>query len=176
MTRDEKYAATKKRNVQKATRRALRLIRKHHPATLLETSQLCLRLVYHGEGAFRKAYRIAGTKLLIKFPQTADRKTTSYGYTTDRCHTRSEVRKIKKLREFKSLRTHVPPVYYFNSRHGVMVTEFYPSTAGWRIENEMRVVFSHVIKELTGVVLEDLGDDNFKLNRRGELVFADLGY
>src|ERR1035437_6342269 len=126
MTGDEKYAATKKRNVQKATRRALRLIRKHHPATLLETSQLCLRLVYHGEGAFRKAYRIAGTKLLIKFPQTADRKTTSYGYTTDRCHTRSEVRKIKKLREFKSLRTHVPPVYYFNSRHGVMVTEFYP--------------------------------------------------
>src|ERR1017187_127468 len=137
MTRKEKHNKTRRRNIQKATRRALHLIRKHQPGTLLETSQLGLVLVHHGEGAFRKSYRIAGTSLLMKFPQTSGESSSKYGYMSDRCHTRSEVRKIRVLSQFKSLRRHVPPVYYFNSRHGVIVTKFYPKQSEWKIYGEM---------------------------------------
>ena len=144
------------------TRRALRLIRKAQPKTNAEALAFGIGpLDKIGEGAFRAAYQIRGTSLLIKFPLG--------GY---KCHTRAEVRKIQKLSQFKSMRAHVPPVYYYNSKDGVMVTKFYAKGARLLDMNE---VVSKLIKELTGVVLEDIVGDNVKSDGRHP-VFVDLGY
>ena len=179
MTRKEKYNRTRKRTIQRANVRALRIIRKFKFATA-EDAKKKLPLVFHGEGAFRKSYRIAGTSLLIKFPVT-QANDGSYGYWSDRAHTRSEVRKIRMLAKYKSLRPHVPPVYYFDSKNGVIVTRFYPATSELRTLGAMRNVLTKVIREFAGVVLEDLSGDNATVTRRtgserGRLIFLDLGY
>lgn len=175
MTKGEKHRKTRKRNIQKRTAWALRKIRKHNPKNLLETSQLGLVLAHHGEGAFRKTYRIAGTTLLIKFPITQD-PAAKWSYRTDHEHSRSEVRKIRTMQTVLCLRKHVPPVYYSDSQSGVIVTKFYPRKAAYKVESAMNRLLSDLIRQLTGVRLDDTMGDNLKVDERGRLIFVDLGY
>src|SRR5208337_4505065 len=115
MTRSEKIRASRKRNTARRTQWCLRKIRKYQPKNLLETTKLGMICLFVGEGAFRSAYKIVGTTLLIKFPLM---------YQTDdhdgKYHTRAEIRKIRALSKFKSLRKAMPPVYYYKSNDGVM--------------------------------------------------------
>jgi hypothetical protein len=176
MTRSEKIRATKKRNIARRTQWALRQIRKHQPKNLLETSQLCMRLIHVGGGAFRESYRIAGTTLLIKFP-IVDNPDTRPDDSDGKYHTRAEVRKIRALKKFPSLSKHLPPVYYYNSKDGVIVTKYFKKATEGEWICCVGPMLSGVIKELTGVVLEDLFGDNVRMHENGErLMIVDLGY
>src|SRR5208337_2099603 len=103
MTRSEKIRASRKRNTARRTQWCLRKIRKYQPKNLLETTKLGMICRYVGEGAFRSAYKIVGTTLLIKFPLIESFHHRVEGnlrtYRTDdydgKCHTRAEVRKIR---------------------------------------------------------------------------------
>ena len=184
MTRSEKIRASRKRNIARRTQWCLRRIRKFQPKNLLETSQLGMTCVYVGEGAFRTTYRIAQTSLLIKFPliENFHRRGSAglFTYRTDdkdgKYHTRAEVRKIRTLSKFKSLRGHLPPVYYYNSRDGVMVTKYFKKATRTDWMYNVGPLLSGVIKELTGVTLEDLFGDNVRKDREDRLVVCDLGY
>jgi hypothetical protein len=180
MTRKDKYRLTKKRNTERRTRYALRAIRKYRFKTIEDARKELLGFVKVGEGAFRQAYRIQGTTLLMKFPVMDSYGDGEGGWQDDhlgKCHTRAEVRKIRALSKFRSLKHHVPPVYYFNSADGVMVTRYYPAVREWVINSNKNFVLSNVIKELTGVTLEDISGDNVKVDtRRSKLIFVDLGY
>lgn len=185
MTKGEKNRGTRKKNVARRTQWCLRKIRKHSPKNLLETSQLGMRLVRVGSGAFRTAYKIAGTTLLIKFPIMESFRRGKDGvlfpyhkYDADgKYHTRAEVRKIRALSEFKSLHKHLPPVYYYNSADGVMVTQYFNKASEDDLICGMGPLLSGVIKELTGVTLEDLFGDNMRIDPdKSRLVFTDLGY
>ena len=177
--------ASKKHQIAIHTARALRKIRKHEPKDLLETSQLGLVCVSQGEGAFRTAYRIKGTSLLIKFPiQESFHGSRPDGvYVTVRKddsdgkrHTRAEVRKIRALSKFKSLRAHLPPVYYYNSKDGVVCMKYFEPSSDDNWLEHSGPLLSGVIKELTGITLEDIVGDNIKKKENGNLVFVDLGY
>ena len=158
-----------------AKRRALRIIRKIQPKTVseLEVSGLRLREIkirtrkgMKANGAFRRAYEIVGTGLVIKFPRP--------DYADNAEHTRDEVKKIRALSNYRSLRKHMPPVYYYNNRDGVMVTDYYRCICPDKSKNS---ILSDVILEMTGVTLDDLMGDNVRSKEKdGEPVFIDLGY
>jgi hypothetical protein len=162
-------------NVGLQKRRALRIIRKVQPKVVIQLEATGLRLReikqhtkkgLKGNGAFRRAYEIVGTGLAIKFPRP--------DYADNAEHTRDEVRKIRELSKYKSLRKHLPPVYYYNGRDGVMVTDYYPFVCPDKSKN---AVLSDVIRELTGIHLDDIEGDNVRSRvKDGEPMFCDLGY
>src|SRR5208337_1680685 len=185
MTRSEKIRASRKRNTARRTQWCLRKIRKYQPKNLLETTKLGMICLYVGEGAFRLAYKIVGTTLLIKFPLTESfhKREPDGSFITCRtndhdgkCHTRAEVRKIRVLSKFKSLRKILPPVYYYNSHDGVMVTRYYLKATVNDWTSQIGPLLSGVIKELTGVTLEDLFGDNVRKKSEDSLVIVDCGY
>jgi hypothetical protein len=159
---------SREKNRAYRTRRALRIIRRAQPKTVEDARDLPIGgLTFVDEGAFRKAYRIRGTNLLIKFPLNR---------LDDVCkiHTRMEVKKIRALREFPVIRKHIPPVYYFHSRDGVMVTRYYPKSKG--LMGATHQLISDMIKGFCGVILGDLCSDNLRTKPYGNLIFIDLGY
>lgn len=178
MTRDEKYRKTFAKKRAYRTRRALRLIRKGQPKTVDEAKALGIgALIEVGQGAFRTAYRIHGTGLLIKFPLMFNYKTDNQDDWNDsegKNHTRMEVKKIRVLREFPIIRKHIPPVYYFHGRDGVMVTKYYPQTT-W-VRGAMNQLVAEMIKGFCGVTLGDLSPDNVRAEKYNNLIFIDLGY
>jgi hypothetical protein len=164
-----------RKKLQKANARALRIIRAKHFERFEDVKGSGITLKFHGSGAFRDAYRISGTSLLIKFPTPYGKKgvlTTTDG----KRHTRAEVKKIMRLRNFEVLKDHLPPIHYFNSKTGVMVTTFFRHRAAWILMCRFQDIVSEMVKELTGVVLSDICGDNVKINEKGRLVFIDLGY
>jgi hypothetical protein len=176
MTRTEKYRAAR-------TRRALRLIRRGQPKTVTEARASGLTLIEVGkdEGAFRTAYRIQGTTLLIKFPllYRCRRLETEGGPEVwmdkdGKNHTRMEAKKIRALQAVPIMRRHTPPVYYFNSRDGVIMTRYYPKTKWVRYAVDR--LLGKLIKKHYGVTLGDLTPENLRAVEYDKLVIIDLGY
>src|SRR5208337_1858511 len=184
MTRSEKIRASREQNIARRTQWCLRKIRKYQPKNLRETSKLGMVCRYVGEGAFRVAYKIVGTTLLIKFPiiesfhhrENGALVTYRRNDFDGKYHTRAEVRKIRALSKFKSLRKAMPPVYYYNSHDGVMVTRYYLKATVNDWTSQIGPLLSGVIKELTGVTLEDLFGDNVRKKSEDSLVIVDCGY
>ncbi len=178
MTRDEKYRKTMEKNRAYRTRRALRLIRKGQPKDLDEAQALGIgALIKIGGGAFRTAYRIHGTSLVIKFPLMFNYKHIDGDDWNDlegKNHTRMEVKKIRVMKESPVMRKHIPPIYYFNSRDGVMVTKYYPKAKYGRFA--MNQLVSEMIKGFCGVTLGDISPDNIRVEKYNNLIFIDLGY
>jgi hypothetical protein len=177
MTRRQKYRKTFRKNRAYRTRRALRLIRKGQPKNFDEAMTLGMgALVEVGQGAFRTAYRIHGTSLLIKFPLMFhySSEPNSWHDKEGKNHTRMEVKKIRALLEFPMWRKHLPPVYYFNARDGVMVTKYYRERKKSVVDRERNILMGELVKEFCGVVLGDITDDNVKVD--DHLVIIDLGY
>jgi hypothetical protein len=157
----------KTRNLGLAKRRALRIIRRSQPKNVQEARAAGLRLWEIGVncGAFRQTYRIWGTGLVIKFPRE------EWGDAIT--HTRDEVKKIRALNEFKVMRRYLPPVYYYNGRDGVMVTDYYSKVSP---PKNLRPMFTELLFAYTGVEVGDLLGDNIRCKRNGEPVIVDLGY
>ena len=179
MTRDEKYRKTQRKNRAYRTRRALRLINRGLPATMEMAQALGIgALIKVGQGAFRTAYRIHGTSLLIKFPAMFSYDDANGSETwhdkEGKNHTRMEVKKIRALLKFPIMRKHLPPVYYFNGRDGVVVTKYYPKSK-WTNSATNQLV-SEMIKEYCGVTLGDLSPDNVRTEPHNNLILIDLGY
>ena len=72
------------------------------------------------------------------------------------------------------MRKHLPPVYYFNGRDGVMVTKYYPKSK-W-VPSATNQLVAEMIKEYCGVILGDLSPDNARTEPGNNLIIIDLGY
>jgi hypothetical protein len=159
----------------------MRLIRREQPKNVQEARALGIgAMVEVGEGAFRTAYRIHGTPLLIKFPlrfrhrlQETNGGPEVWNDKEGKTHTRMEVKKIRALQKFPMFRKHLPPIYYFNGRDGVLVTKYYSGKR--RIERAKSLLVSELVRTFCGVVLEDITPDNVRADR-GNLMLLDLGY
>ena len=181
MTKGEKNRKTRAKNRAYATKRALRIIKRAQPKTLEEAQALGIgHLQEVGQGAFRTAYRVYGTSLLIKFPITCRyRGEESVGGPEvwhdheGKNHTRMEVKKIRILCSFRVMRKHIPPVYYYNGRDGVMVTKYYPKSTA--IVPATNTMLYEMVREFCGVILGDLSPDNIR-TEGGNLMFIDCGY
>jgi hypothetical protein len=183
MTIGDKNRKTRAKRCAYLTRRALRLIRKGHPKTLEETAALLIGLEEAGTGAFRAAYRIRGTDLLIKFPlkYRCESQETPGGSEVwhdkdGKNHTRMEMEKILALGKFPIMRKHIPHVYYFHSKNGVIVTRYYPKSTSMWVRSATSRLVSEMVKKYCGVTLGDLTPDNLRVKRYDCLIIADLGY
>lgn len=156
---------------QKMTQaQALRLIRKHRPASLFVAHQLGLRLVHLGSGVFRNAYRIKETYLVIKFIREDG----------DEYHAREEIKNLNKLKTSKALRKCLPRLYYFDKKSGTSVWEFFPERFNQRnLVEKMGDLIGKLARELTGANFQDVHTDNIRADGFGYyqqiIKFIDLG-
>src|ERR1700675_3136620 len=175
----KKKPKPRKVKVKMTQARALKLIRQHRPENLLTVTNLGLNLIHVGSGAFRSAYRIKDTDLVIKFPQESDKRYAKF-------HSAAEVRKIKHFTQYKSLRPHVPKIYYHDTKTGVIVMKrYYPISKSegplvnhhndgefdWRL-----LLIGKLIKDLTGKSFEDGSGSNLAVDEKNVLKFIDIGY
>jgi hypothetical protein len=159
--------------------KALKLIRENRPVNLLAATCLGLKCVHVGFGVFRSAYHIKDTNLVIKFPQEPDK-------TYAKFHSAAEVRKIKHFIQYKSLRPHMPKIYYYDPKSGVIVMKRYykmrktegPLVNHWNDgEYDWRLLLiGKLIKDLTGKQFEDGFGSNLAVDEKNVLKIIDLGY
>ena len=106
-------------------------IKTHKPKTVYDLKELAIRVKPIGSGAYRKAYRIIDTDIVIKFPDSAYLEEWEGGednaYNECLDHARQEIKVIRRIEtvgKYKGLRPLLPNVYYTNMRHGVIAMEY----------------------------------------------------
>jgi hypothetical protein len=109
--------------------RALTEIRFFHPKTERDLLVKCgFGLKALGEGAYRDAYQIIGTDLVIKLPIRHRKSKARIEYSIE--HSRLEVSAIDKVSKSKAKRWQMfkhlmPEILYFNHTYGVTVMPKY---------------------------------------------------
>lgn len=158
-----------------STSAVLRKINKHRPEDVAALRALGIGVKYIGDGAFRIAYRILGTDLVIKFP-------IEEGSEGDRsggiAHTRAEARRIARLSE-TVLRAHVPKVYYVDDKNGVIVMKFYEKSRTSARAHHFGQMLAKVVRKHLHINLRDLGHNNIRRTKDGWRtigIMTDLGY
>lgn len=158
---------TKSKNV-------LRKIKRLKPKTRSEVTFPMEELF---DGSFRRGFWIPDTDLVIKFPYEDKDLENGEGSGLENgiIHTQREFKKIKKLSRFKCLRQHLPKIYYYDAKNGVIVMKYYNRIGEERELWELRGLLSTVILELTGVEIDDIVGSNVKTDEQRNLIFVDLG-
>lgn len=164
------------------TQDALRKIKTKRPTTLKEFKALGLIGRYVGCGAFRESFRVKGTNLIVKFPLNESRIDEKPIYKCGVGHSRTEMKRLKKLRRIKALKTHLPKVWYYDQRHGIVVMTHYAKFGGYGGWNKIELlgkVINKLMRQYAHTAMNDIHGDNTRMtggkyNKR--LVFVDLGY
>lgn len=152
-------------------KQVLRAIKKHHPRNSDGFKKLGLKLKHLGSGAFRDVHRIVGVPLVVKFPVGHD------GVE----HSTLEVRKIKHFKKFYAMRDHMPKVFYFNKKTGILVMQLYENKPYPKISlaearsEAIHSLISNLVWSLTKRELSDIHYENIRV-AGDELTFIDLGY
>ena len=107
--------------------KALKLIRKHEPVTPNDFKKLGLGLASIGAGVFREVAQIKGCDLVIKFPLEE-----KGGYAYGIQHSISEMNRIARLSRVPELKPHLPKVFYFDRKNGIIVMQYLSSARGGR--------------------------------------------
>lgn len=152
---------------QQATTKALRLINKNKPASQKEFEALGLKFQLIDAGCFREVFAIKGTNLVVKLP-----------FDEGKYHSISEIKRIEKLSKVKELVPHLPKVYYFDRKTGIIVMRYYPQI---KQEDQIELlgkVVKKLVKRIAGVNMGDIHDNNIRKKRQdwATLIFVDLGY
>ena len=164
------------------TQEALRKIRTHQPTSLKNFKALGLLGKYVGSGVFRESYRIKGTNLIVKFPLYDAMSERKSAYESGIAHTRTEVRRFYKLRCVKALRSHLPKIWYFDLRHGIVVMTHYAKFGGYGGWNKIELlgkIINKLIRQYAHTTMNDIHGDNTRMageNFNKRIVFVDLGY
>jgi hypothetical protein len=156
-----------------ADKLALKQIRRHKPKTKEEAEAIGLKLKHLGTGAFRDAYLIVETDLVIKF-STSD---MSDGFES-RYHSRLDFKRLKRLREIAWLRPHLVKVHYFDSRCGVLVVDYVEKALDVDYEDKsvlaMDSMFNTLLSRATGVRFGDIGGANVRYcGKSGKIKIVD---
>jgi hypothetical protein len=165
--------------------RALTEIRFFHPKTERDLLVRCkFGLKALGEGAYRDAYQIIGTDLVVKLPKLQ----SAMGYdpvSSKRLeysieHARMEVDAIKKIRRSKAKRWQIfkplmPEILYFNFSYGVTVMPKYHKV-GHHKHTDCIMKLDRIVSKYND--LEDCdvyNTGNWAEDAEGNLKLIDLG-
>jgi hypothetical protein len=155
----------------RSTAEAVNAILANKPKTMADFDKIGIPLgKWIGGGSFRNAYVPDNKRivLVVKFPVYEDVRSGII-------HSRSEVRKIKKLSRFSLLRKHLPKVYYHDNKSGIVVMHRYNSLTCDKSFDKLGIFTGKLIKKMTGVDMTDIQSSNVMSNGSG-FVFIDLGY
>ncbi len=155
-----------------ATIRAIRLIRVHNPVTQEAFAKIGLSLRYIGEGVFREVYGIRGVDLVVKIPTTRKEEPTEAIR-----HSAQEVSRVKRLYAVKELRPHLPKIYHYDKKSGVIVMRRYEKANMSQHAELLGEIIKKLVRRVCGVRLDDIHSDNIKLKEHDspDVVFIDLG-
>lgn len=142
-------------------KQVVKILNKHKPKRP-EDIERYLTLTHVGQGCYREAFAVKGSRVVLKFP---------YNTRCDVEHARNEIKAISKLQNAPpKIRKHAPKVYYTNWKTGVIAMKRYRRTAaqGLRLAKLLADFFQ------TGSYCNDFGCGNFA--REGKkLIAIDLG-
>jgi len=160
-------------------RTAIRRIRKYKPTTPEEFARIGVPLSRHVEaGAFREVMKARDLPLVLKFPLWNG---SVDGYRYGKCHSTTEVKRIKRLNKFPFMRKYLPKIYYHDRKSGMLMMRWYDN-----FEDSEDAYFSlgkmaaEMIYRLTGIKLIDIHDDNTRTPdphcEYSRTVLIDIGY
>lgn len=135
----------------------------------LRREGMTLRLL--GVGAYREAFRIKNSDVVVKFPRT---KTESEG----KKHGRQEMARIKRLSESTCLREFLPEVVYYDHDTGVIAMRYYGTFRGFEEQADaMGTMIQKLVTRISGVRCTDVHTENVRRGRgRKDCVLIDLGF
>lgn len=151
-------------------RKIIALFKYYHPKSLAEVEELGINYKYYSRGCDRKVYRM-GRNLILKIE---DKRFSSYDQTPTEV---KFIQRISKFKKYKSLRKHIPKLYYADVHNRITVLRFYPykATEG----NSEHCEKMDMIESLFGKIFPQVGGDfhqgNFRISADGVMVCVDLG-
>lgn len=152
-------------------RKVLREIKEHKPSNPSEFTKngIPLRRISEDQGLFRKVYKVTNCDLVVKFPK---------GLSGAK-HTRDEVARIRKLRRWGVMKSHLPEIYYYDSESSVLVISYHPKfTTHEKEADAMGRLIQKLVKAATGIPISDVHSENVNCRNRRDntAVIIDLGY
>lgn len=159
--------------------RALELIAHYHPKTERDLMVKCgfsLRPV--GGGAYRDAYQIIGTDLIIKLPRREGVTKARIDYSIE--HTRLEVDAINKVNKSRAKRWQMfkglmPEVLYYNFTYGVVVMQKYKKVGSERHRSAISKLDTLVSKYNNLEDCDVYNSGNWAEDDEGNMKLIDLG-
>lgn len=142
-----------------------------------EWEKLGFKFEFLGHGVFREVCRIKGTDLVVKAP-LGEGRGPKFDYSEGITHSKAEMNRLGRLARIDVLKPHLPTVYYYDAKNGIIVMKYYPAIdADQKVELLGRVVRS-LVSKLANVTMSDIHDDNIRQKRSDwqVCVFTDLGY
>ena len=158
------------------TERVIKLVDTHRPKDITSALYCGLPLKYAGDGAYRTAYEVVGTNLVIKFPKNDEGMLIH-----NQQHSLHEYQAILKVlrskaKSLQALRKHMPKVYYCN-RDGVMIVRKYKLLSEHRKADKIRALLSQQICKVLKLYSADLENSgNVGIDGRGTLKVLDAGF
>lgn len=158
-----------------ATIRATRLIRVHSPTTKEAFAKIGLPLRYLNAGVFRKVYGIRGVDLVVKIPIIGVESKDAIQSAIR--HSAQEVSRVKRLYAVKELRPHLPKIYHYDKKSGVIVMRRYEKVSSVDHAEGLGMIITKLVRRICGVKLDDIHSNNIKRKKPDspDVVFVDLG-
>ena len=159
------------------------MFKKHNPLTVRQVEKHAgMKLEELGSGEFRKAFRIVGTDLVVKFPlATDDIEHSRVEY--QRCHD------IMRQPKWYLLRKYIPKVYHFNPNTGVLIMHYYEPVIEATPKIMRDITWIQKLVDMVcrdnGIVgfgeeelnwVTDIGLDNLGVTPDGNYKFIDMGF
>lgn len=163
-------------------RKVVNRLRMWEPRNESDALRVCeLPLHFLGEGAFRTAYSIIGTPLILKIPQLLD-GSEAYDYEGDEInigHAAVEYRTYRRIlfskdRAIKQLHPYMPDIYYFHEATGVTLMHRYELLRGKGAASKRREI-QHLFSDTLGVCDADFHSENVGVDEHGKIKLLDLG-
>ncbi len=159
-----------KRVCKKLTdRQIISLFKYHHPKNFREIKALGIKVKYFDKGVDRRAYRL-GEGLILKWE---DADSSSFDQTP---HEIEIFQKIQKDEKYKSIRKHIPKLYYADKVNRLMIVAFCSGSEVGNEDDPEYVSLSTHIEKLIPECGNDLHCGNFRYAKNGLLMCIDLGY
>lgn len=130
-----------------------------------------LKLKLLGVGAYREAFKVTNSDVVIKFPAS---KTTSEGIK----HSAMEIKRIRKLRESSTLTPFLPEVIFYDRKAGVVAMRHYETFENFELQADaLGKMIGKMMSRISGMRCTDVHTENVRRGRgKLDAVLIDLGF
>lgn len=124
-------------------------------------------------GMFRECCEILNCDLVVKFPLARKK------YRSGKRHSATEMARLDRLKKHRVMLPHLPEVFYYDSRKGIVVMRKYPKYETFEDQADaMGQMIQRLIFVVTKIRCGDIHTENVRKKRfnHDQSVLIDLGY
>lgn len=152
-------------------KKVVALLKRHQPADVYHAVKVDIPLEFLGQGCYRSTLAVKGLPIVIKFPHRAiGTRVRKYNMR----HTRLEVAAIRKIGKIRGMRKHVPELFYWSKKTGVVVMRRYDAGTVTYGNHKLSQLIEK-LEEICDITEHDFGGYNIGKDKKGNIVFLDLG-